>query len=73
MMKSDFDWSENGVVVLQEQARTAVYENGNGDIVIRQDGGMEDDSVIIVNRMFVGLLITALIALSGEAANGQPG
>ena len=70
-MNEKFDWSDGDGVVLQEQARTAVYENGNGDIVIRQDGGMEDDSIVIVNRMFLEKLIAALIHLKEHEGGGN--
>ena len=51
-MSKDWNWhssdAEDSMVIPSVQA-VAVYTNGNGDVVIRQEGWAgEDDSVIVI-------------------------
>jgi hypothetical protein len=69
---ADFDWhsedTEQEVVFPSVQA-VAVYQNKDGDIVIRQQGSMgEDDSVIIVPQIHADVLIKAI---KQAAAQGE--
>lgn len=61
---SDFSWSdarEEGSIVAPEQAAIAVYENPNGDLVIRQQGEMgEDDHFIYIQHTYLPRLIASL-------------
>lgn len=66
-MTTDLDWNDMAKVVIQAQEETAVYINGNGAVVIRQSGGMEDDHVvIIVGRDNLRMLIRALEEILGK-------
>jgi len=52
----DFDWTSDPSVVLQEQRATAVYRNGYGGIVIRQEKYWDEESdpcVIVCAENFV--------------------
>ena len=44
----DFNWAETESVVVPEQLMTAVYQNGAGDVVIRQGRYPDDDVVVVV-------------------------
>lgn len=46
----DFDWNDSPSVVLKEQPATAIYWNARGDLVIRQQGWPDDDSVILISE-----------------------
>ena len=69
-----FDWyPKNGEVadesiILSEQPRTAVYTNGVGDVVIRQERGWDEDSdtLVIITRNNVEAIIWALIGLLND-------
>lgn len=60
----DFDWSaarKAGEIVVPEQAAIAVYENPNGDLVIRQESAFgEDDHFIYVQHAYLPRLIASL-------------
>lgn len=64
MSHDEFDWSESrkaGDVIVPEQAAIAVYENANGDLVIRQKSDYgEDDHYIYIQHAYLPRLITAL-------------
>lgn len=64
-MSSDkFDWSDarkTGEEIVPEQAAIAVYENDDGDLVIRQKSEYgEDDHYICIQYTYLPRLITAL-------------
>lgn len=48
--EEDFDWANDPSVILQEQRATAIYRNGYGGIVIRQEKywNEEMDPVVVV-------------------------
>jgi hypothetical protein len=52
MTSDEFDWNddESGDVLIQSQARTALYWNKWGDLVIRQDGHLQccDDQIVVL-------------------------
>lgn len=57
-----FNFSEGENVIMRTRLAIAVYENENGDLVIRQEGGLlsEDDSLVIFPFDDVDRLIDAL-------------
>ena len=62
MSDSKFDWKdlEDDLVVPRQRA-IAVYENQNGEVVIRQAGDHPDeDSIIVLHTNHVPALIEAL-------------
>jgi hypothetical protein len=65
-----FDWSDedNENVVLRMQPATAIYLNPFGQIVIRQDGGYDDDTITILNLESVPDFIRRLQDVAQEAA-----
>ena len=56
----DFHAVDDETVVIRSRQGIAIYENNNGDVVIRQDGGMDDDAIIVVSRSDLADLILAL-------------
>lgn len=62
-----FDWTGDTVVVAQQSA-IAVYTNGAGDIVIRQDGDWyrRDDAWVVVTQEHARRLCRAIMALAGQ-------
>lgn len=56
----DFDSTDDESVVTRTRQGIAVYTNQLGDVVIRQDGGMEDDALVLVHKRDVEALILAL-------------
>ena len=61
---SEWNWSNSeGDLVVQSVRGVAVYENTNGDIVIRQQGESgEDDSLIIFPKSYAHQVAAAIIA-----------
>lgn len=63
-MAQDWDWygdSERESIVVQEVSAVAVYQNPQGDIVIRQKSGITDeDSLIVIPPSSIDALIKAL-------------
>ena len=63
-MGEQFQWSDvEGDLVLAEQRAVAVYENPNGDTVIRQEADRnysDEDLVIIINRKNLAAFVIAL-------------
>jgi stringent starvation protein B len=60
----DFNWVDarkEGSVIVPEQAAIAVYENENGDLVMRQESSFgEDDHYIYIQHAYLPRLIAAL-------------
>jgi len=65
MSDPDFDWND-GDVVIPNQQPIAVYTNGDGDIVIRQDGDWyrKEDPWIVIRPENARRLVEAILALS---------
>lgn len=63
-MSDDFDWNDldSEDDILGHQARTSIYENVRGAIVIRQEAGPleEDDAWVIIRPENIPALIAAL-------------
>ena len=70
-MTDDFNWvgaKNHDQVVVPEQAAIAVYENQNGDVVIRQQAALgSDDHVIYIQSVYLPRLIASL-----EGARQKP-
>ena len=60
---ADWNWfaedSKESIVVPQVDA-IAVYENADGDVVMRQQSGLGEDKVIIIPRGSVSAVVKAL-------------
>ena len=57
----EFNWSDKDRVVVEKVDAIAVYQNPDGDVVIRQQAPMgDDDSVIVVPKSRLDDLILAL-------------
>ncbi|MGE0289487.1 MAG: hypothetical protein AB7I42_25865 [Bradyrhizobium sp.] len=59
-MNSDFDWRGSEALVFPTVAAIAIYDNGQGEIVIRQHGLIDDDNFVLVPHDRIRALITAL-------------
>jgi len=62
-MDDDFDWIEaRDSIVIKEVSAIAVYQNPNGDVVIRQKCGPNDecDSFVVLPKSEITKLITAV-------------
>lgn len=57
----DFDWGTKSVVVREVMA-IAVYENTDGDIVVRQHDWPDEDSVVIIPKRDAKAVIDAIQA-----------
>ena len=70
MAEKDFDWSEVvDETIIQSVGQIALYENPNGDVVIRQRGidyDMDNDSVVVVPSRYLDPLIKRLNELKAE-------
>jgi hypothetical protein len=67
----DFDWSSNNTdVAVRRQDAVAVYENVNGDVVVRRqaDFNEDEDPILIINKACVPALVRALIDTAGLEA-----
>ena len=68
--REPFDWSgDNPDVVLPYQPATAVYENPNGQIIIRQEdqyGDTENEHYLIIDPDQVTKLFTRALSLAAE-------
>ncbi len=56
----NFEGNDDEFVVIRTRRGIAVYRNENGDVVIRQDGVMGDDAVIVVTPQDVKALAAAI-------------
>jgi hypothetical protein len=67
--RTRFDWSAaNEDVVLRMQPATAIYVNTVNQIVIRQEGVFDDDTITILNIESVPAFIRRLQDVAQEAA-----
>jgi hypothetical protein len=65
-----FDWDpENKCILVPESRALALYINPWGQIVLRQDGGYDDDVWILVNVHDVSRLIERLKELAREISD----
>lgn len=66
----DFDWlpSRNENIIVPEQRATAVYVNGIGQAVIRQERNWndEEDSIVVIDHANLPDLIKALRDIADE-------
>jgi len=71
MNKNEFDWDSEEVIV-RRQAAIAVYENADGDAVIRaqQDWNDDDDTWIVIEKNNLPRVISALQKLLDGGKNG---
>jgi hypothetical protein len=69
---ADFDWTDTESVILREQPETACYFNPHGDLVIRQRGGPDEDSVIIISKTCVDAFLDKLTDACGIPSVGRP-
>lgn len=67
-----FNWNDDESIVLEEQPRTAIYENPNGDIVIRQYAWPDDDDTVIVCRSNLMKFVDRLTEVAGVPSFGGP-
>lgn len=56
-MAEEFDWSNKENIVVPRQGAVAVYLNPNNDLVIREDGEMQDDHYVVISRQHVNLVL----------------
>jgi hypothetical protein len=64
-----FNWlDDRDDVVVGEQAAIAIYQNPNGDIVIRQkaSSGEDNDSIVVVTPRDAGILAMAIMNAAAE-------
>ncbi|MBI5190514.1 MAG: hypothetical protein HZA22_07550 [Nitrospirae bacterium] len=64
-MSEEWSWygkEEENDIVVEPMDAIAVYANANRDIVIRQQqsSGQEDDSIVIIPRMYAQAIIDAI-------------
>ncbi len=60
-MVEDFDWLQNPSIIVPAVEAIAIYENGVGDVVIRQQNHLlDEDSVLVVPRANIKALIDGL-------------
>lgn len=65
-MASEFEWGKDAdAVVFPTTSAVAVYVNGSGDLVIRQEASEigDHDDTVVVPRMFVSRLVEMIQAL----------
>ncbi len=73
----DFDWNsvrENGSIVQQQVERIAVYDNPNGDLVIRQERRWDEDQdvFIIIAKNNIDAVIAEMRALQALLCPDMP-
>lgn len=56
----DYEADDDESIVVRTRYGIAVYTNERGDTVIRQDGGWEEDAIVVVQRQDIQVLILAL-------------
>jgi len=66
---SDFDWREDSDIVVQSQQALAVYLNGSGAIVVRQEGMPYDDEddIIVIQAINAEAVAKAIMACARES------
>ena len=67
-MNRDFDWNDTDSVVLRAYGSIAVYENPQGDIVVRQRDALGDEDQFVVIPVQDAELIAAEIVARADAA-----
>ncbi|MEI9914959.1 MAG: hypothetical protein WDN29_03210 [Methylovirgula sp.] len=56
-MADEFDWSKSEDIVVPRQGAIAVYLNDNKDLVIREEGELQQDHYIVISRKHVNLVL----------------
>ena len=71
--ESKFDWSDDDCVVLQDQARTAVYLGQSGHLVIRQERqwDQDDDTYVLIAPHNIADFIDRLTDIAGIPSVGK--
>ncbi len=59
-MSDRFDWTGDKSIVVDHHQGLAVYENENGEIVIRQEGWNDEDSCVCVDPGSLAAVIKKL-------------
>ena len=59
-MSDDFDWSDEGSVVVHRQDAIAIYTNPDNNLVIREQRWPDDDTFIVIDRRFARAVIEAM-------------
>jgi hypothetical protein len=67
----DFDWSDDSLVVIQEQRETAIYFNPAGGLVIRQRIDWEEDVYVYINAPLIAAFIDKLCDIVGIPSTGR--
>jgi hypothetical protein len=65
-----FDWNGDDVILAEQQA-VAVYWNPRGDLVIRQQAWMDDDSIVLIAKNNVAEFIDKLCDVAGIPSVGR--
>jgi hypothetical protein len=71
---TDFSWTDTDSVVVRQQAAVAVYENPDGDVVIRRqrDWNENEDVFVVIPRDQVRTVIKAIERVrSNETADAK--
>ena len=64
IMLDPLDWNDSASVLIQPVEAVAVYINPNNDVVLRQQNALlDDDSVVIIPKQHINLLISRLMAI----------
>jgi hypothetical protein len=68
----DFKWTDDDSVIIRGYGDLAVYFNPRGDIVLRQQNMMDDDSIVVFAREHADTVIEAIKRAVAEAIEEQP-
>lgn len=67
-----FDWVEDDSIVIPPQQALAVYSNGRGAVVIRQQGdGFDEDAFICIRPENARALAAAILREAGAALDAE--
>jgi hypothetical protein len=67
----DFDWIKDDSIVVEEQPAIAVCTNNRNHIVIRQAGGYDKDSFVIIAPHNMAAFIDRLCEMAGIPGVGK--
>lgn len=56
-MAEEFDWSKTEDIVVPRQGAIAVYLNDNKDLVIREEGEVQEDHYVVISRRHADLVL----------------
>ena len=58
---NDFSWSDHKSIVVKRVDAIAVYKNGEGDLVIRQENPLgESDRIVVVPAQYAYTVVEAM-------------